>query len=382
MKVTVSVHGRYHAFELAKGLNERGHLSQLMTTYPRFAARKVVGASAVIESAPLLEIRRRFYSRFGVGPKPDLPIAKAFGQFAARHLDPQSEILVGWSSASLEAISPAQASGSKVIIERGSTHIAAQTEVLQAAYKSFGITFAETDPEMIAREEQEYDLADKISVPSRYAAQTFVDRGFAPEKLLVNGLGVDLSRFRAPDMRPVDRKPCILFVGGVGIRKGVPWLLEAFRRLSAKAELHIVGPISPDYEAMLRKEAHDNVLVHGAVSGDGLLPAYARADIFCLPSLEEGYGMVIPQAMACGLPVVTTDVTGAADLLTHAKNGFVVPPADSAALADALECLIDNRALRQSMGAEALKTVQAGQSWEDYVTRTIASYYMLLAENA
>ncbi len=379
MKVSVSVHGRYHAFELARGLYGQGHLNQLLTTYPAFAARKAVGRGAPVESAWLLELQRRLYSKFGIGAKPDLAIAKAFDRFARSHLNPQSDLFVGWSSASLEAIAMAQANGSKVIIERGSTHIAAQTDVLKAAYKDFGLVFSETEPEMIEREEQEYALADRISVPSRYAAQTFIERGFAPEKLLMNGLGVDLTRFRAPNQRPIDRKPQVLFVGGVGIRKGVPWLIKAFQRLSAKAELHIVGPVSPDYAAFLRDEVLQNMTVHGAVSGAALITAYERADIFCLPSLEEGYGMVIPQAMACGLPVVTTDVTGAADLLTSGENGLVVPPADSAALADALEELIDNGALRQSMGQKALVTVQAGHNWQDYSERTIASYKVLLA---
>ena len=255
MKITVSVHGRYHAFELAKGLHQRKHLDQLLTTYPRFIARKSVGPSALIKSASVLELKRQVYSKFGIGGKPDLAISKSFGQFSQRQLKSDTDIFVGWSSASLEAIKPAQDFGTKVIIERGSTHISAQTDVLRDAYKQFGLFFNETKVEMIEREEQEYALADKIFVPSKYAAQTFVDRGIAADKIIVNGMGVDFEMFQAPSSRSLDRMPRIVFAGGVGIRKGVPWLLEAFKRLSSKAELHLIGPVSPDYEKCYAKKS-------------------------------------------------------------------------------------------------------------------------------
>ncbi|MGY9062335.1 MAG: glycosyltransferase family 4 protein [Rhodospirillales bacterium] len=379
MKITVSVHGRYHAFELAKGLHQRKHLDQLLTTYPRFIARKFVGPNALIKSAAVLELKRQVYSKFGIGGKPDLSISKSFGQFSQRQLNSDTDIFVGWSSASLEAIKPAQGFGTKVIIERGSTHISAQTDVLRDAYKQFGLFFNETKVEMIEREEQEYALADKIFVPSKYAAQTFIDRGITADKIIVNGMGVDFEMFQAPSSRSLDRMPRIVFAGGVGIRKGVPWLLKAFKRLSSKAELHLIGPVSPDYEKMLRKEIGANVFVRGALPGHDLSSEYGRGDIFCLPSLEEGYGMVIPQAMACGLPVVTTNVVGAADLLQHAHNGLIVSPADSTALSDALERLIDDVDLRQTMGAYAQTTVQQGQGWDDYVSRAVTLYETMLA---
>jgi len=379
MKITVSVHGRYHAFELARGLSQLGYLDQLLTTYPKFMARKFVGFDTILKTAPLLELRRRVFSKINTSDKLDLSIAKSFGEFSKRYVRSDTDIFVGWSSASLEAIKPAQDLGAKVIIERGSTHIAAQSSVLRIAYKEFGLGFNETDVEIIEREEKEYTLADKISVPSNYAAQTFIDCGISKNKIFINGLGVNLELFKPPTTRPLDRKPRIIFVGSVGIRKGVPWLLDAFKRLSSKAELHLIGPVSRDYEPMLRASVGDNIHVRGALPGGQLVTEYSRGDIFCLPSLEEGYGMVIPQAMACGLPIVTTHVVGAADLLVHGHNGLIVAPGDCTALADALACLIDDAPLRQSMGAHSLATVQSGQSWDDYVDRTIVFYEGLLA---
>jgi len=379
MKVTVSVHGRYHAFELAKGLSERGHLSRLLTTYPEFAVRRVTGAHLPIKSAPLLELRRRIYGRFGWGPKPDLLIARQFANFAANNLPESGDLLVGWSSATLEAIAPAKARGVKVIIERGSTHISHQTEVLKEAYRSCGLAFDDTDPAMVEREVQEYAAADAISVPSAHAARSFTARGISKNKLLVNGLGVDLSRFHPPATPPDNPKPRIIFAGGVGVRKGVPWLLRAMGKLSGKAELHLFGQVDPSFREQLSSLVTDDVVVHGPVSTERLAEEYTKADIFCLPSVEEGFGLVVPQAMASGLPVIVSDAVGASDLITPGEQGMIVPAMDDVALADALGSLVEDKSLRHQMGALAVKRAQAGCSWDDYVSRAVAGYQTLLS---
>ncbi|HER26509.1 MAG TPA: hypothetical protein ENI69_05315, partial [Rhodospirillales bacterium] len=120
MKVTVSVHGRWHAFELANGLHKRGLLDSLITTYPAFAARKFLDTGIRLQTRPWLELRRRLYDRFSLGTRPDTYIAKSFAKFLARNMNSDADIFVGWSSAMLEAIGPAQAAGMKVVIERGS----------------------------------------------------------------------------------------------------------------------------------------------------------------------------------------------------------------------------------------------------------------------
>ncbi len=378
MKVTVSVHGRYHAFELAKGLFEHGCLSQLLTTYPEFAARKIVGGKAPVKSVPALEFQRRFHDRFGLGTKPDLLIARKFAHFAGNNLPDDSDLLVGWSSATLEAIAPARERGMKVVIERGSTHIAHQTKVLKEAYQRFGLDFDETAPAMIEREEQEYAEADFISVPSADAARSFVAEGVAEEKLLVTTLGVDLSCFHAPSSRTDNARPRIIFAGGVGIRKGVPWLLQAFAKFAGNAELHLFGQVDPAIKEMMAKTPADGVFVHGPVSAERLANEYTKADIFCLPSVEEGFGLVVPQAMASGLPVIISDAVGACDLITAGEQGLIVPAMNEDGLADALSSLIEDKALRRTMGEAAANRVSTGCSWDDYISRVISGYKNIL----
>jgi len=378
VKVTVSVHGRYHAFELACGLHKRGALHRLITTYPEFAVRRVMEARLPVISAPMLELRRRFFDRTGWGGKPDLAIAKSFGEFAARSIPEGTDLLVGWSSATLEAIEPAREAGCKVVIERGSTHIGHQTDVMKAAYAEFGQVFDATDPEIIERELEEYERADAIAVPSEVARNTFIDRGESPDKVYANPLGVDLSVFKAAARRRKGDRPRIVFAGGVGIRKGVPWLLRAFAKRESRAELHIFGPLEPGFESILEKEPKEGVEFRGAVDWETLAHAYAAADIFCLPSLEEGFGLSVLQAMSCGLPVVLSDAVGATDLAIHGIDGLVVPPADDDALAAALNRLIEDVELRKSMAASANMRAKRAGSWNDYADRAVTAYDSIL----
>jgi glycosyltransferase involved in cell wall biosynthesis len=378
MKVTVSTHGRFHAFELARGLHAHGALDQLLTPYPAWAVRKVTSADLPIQSAVWIECLKRFSRKMRLGNKPDAFIGRKFGQFASRAKMDDSDIFVGWSNASLEAIPIARAAGLKIVIERGSSHIEHQTEVLIEAYQSLGIKPAEIPIGVIERELAEYDLADVIAMPSQFAAKTFVDRGVSASKLIVNNYGVDLTRFKPSACRAEHPKPRILFVGQVGVRKGIPNLLKAFAALKSQAELHLVGPIEQGFENYLRDAKTDNVVVKGPTSGSGLPTTYAEADIFCLPSIEEGFPLVNLQALASGCPVITTEAAGAADIIQDGINGLTIGNNSIELLTEALEKLIDDAALRQQMSVAATASVQNGFSWDQYVSRAMSAYENLL----
>jgi len=378
LKIVVSVHGRWHGFDLADGLHQRGYLARLLTTYPASVAAKFLPLGVPMMTAPWLELRRRFYDKFPLGRKPDLAIAKAFGNFASRHAIGQVDVLVGWSSATLEAIPPAHEFGTKVVIERGSSHIVHQTDVLTSAYQEFGLNFAGTHPEIITREEQEYAAADAIAVPTQFAASTFAERGLA-EKLIVNPYGVDLTRFSPSSEPNRNTKPRILFVGSVGIRKGVPWLLRAFAGLSDIAELHLIGPVEKGFEKILAQHNLAGVTLRGALASEQLPAELQAADIFCLPSLEEGFPLSMLQAMASGLPVVTTKEAGTEDIISPNIEGLIVPSKDSADLAEALGQLVNDADQRRQLGIAARQRVEQSFSWDDYIDRAITAYQALAA---
>jgi glycosyltransferase involved in cell wall biosynthesis len=379
LRVVISVHGRWHAFELAGGLHQRGLLSRLLTTYPSVVANRFLPDGVPLVTAPWLEVRRRLYDKFRIGEKPDLVISKAFGNFASRHAIGKGGLLVGWSSATLEVILSAQEAGMKVVIERGSSHIAHQTEVLMQAYNEFGIRFEATNHEIIEREELEYKLADAIAVPTQFTAQTFGSRGLG-NKIIINPYGVDLKRFAHKIVRRSRNKIRIIFVGGVGIRKGIPWLLRAFKGLSDIAELHLIGNVESGFEQVLAKECLEGVTFRGGIGSKELPNELNAADIFCLPSLEEGFPLSMLEAMACGLPVITTLEAGAKDIIRSQVEGIIIPAKDSQALKDALEFLLLNHEVRRNIGLAARSRVEQGYSWEDYTNRAIEAYRDILLE--
>lgn len=376
MKIAIAVHGRYHAFDLAAGLARRGCDVQVATTYPEFVARRWLPPAVTVRTAPLLEAWRRLHGRFpalALDPEPRLHVA--FAKFAARTLPDRADVFVGWSSACLEAIEPARVRGMKVAVERGSTHIQHQKEVLEREHARLGLAAPPIHPAIVARELAEYAAADVIVVPTRCAAGTFIARGIPESKVIVNPLGVDVRRFKEPRI-PHDGPPRVLFVGGVGVRKGVPRLLDVFASLKGAAELRVVGRAEPGMASILAR-AGTNVRVLGALSGADLAAEYRTADIFCLPSLEEGFGLVVAEAMAAGLPVVASDATAAAELIRPGIDGLTVPAGDDAALKDALETLIADKRGREAMGAAARERI--GEfTWDATAGRAVAAYRRLV----
>ena len=374
MNVIISVHGRFHAFELAAGLHRQNVLTELLTTYPGFAVKRLTGLNLPVKSAWWIEAGRRL-ANASFDP---VTLASAFGRFTANHLTERADLLVGWSSGTVEALTPAQASGMKVIIERGSTHIVHQTEVLTKAYADHGHKFTGTSPAMIEREETEYKESDAIAVPSTFAKRTFIDRGFPEKKLIVNPYGVDLLSFSPTTKKPSHENTRILIVGQISIRKGIPDLISAFAQLNDKTELLLVGPIEPLMQKLLSTMPMDRVQVRGAVPAKALPDIYREADIFCLPSLEEGLPLVLLQAMASGLPIVATPETGAEDIITDGKEGRIVAANTPEDLYETLEAMVSNSEERYTMGQAARAKVKDGCSWDDYVNRAMTTYQALV----
>lgn len=377
MKVTVSVHGRWHAFDLASELHERGYLSQLLTTYPAVAVKKITGRSLPVRSIPLLEFRRRVYDRWKLGSRPDSMIASAFGRFARRMVVEDTDIFVGWSSASLEAIPIVQARGGKVVLERGSTHILHQLKVLEDGYEALDLSFDGTDPQVIDREIEEYDLANAISVPTKFVRDTFVQKGVPADKIIINPYGSHLGQPSALKKVACDGPLKILFVGSVGVRKGAPWLIESMKLFDKPAVCRFAGPVEQAIKHRYFSELPSQVKFLGPLSSTEISRELKSADIFCLPSLEEGFPLSLLEAMSAGTAcVVTPPASGG--IIQDGKNGLIVPAMDPTALAVAFDNLFSSPKKIIEMGAAASAAIKNGLSWKEYGNRAVAAYESLL----
>jgi glycosyltransferase involved in cell wall biosynthesis len=303
-----------------------------------------------------------------------------YARRAAGRLRPGADLLVAWSASALPALRRARQLGMRTVVERGSTHIAWQTDLLESEYARFGLRPRTASARIVERELAEYAEADAIAVPSRFVRRTFVERGIPEERVFCAPYGVSLASFAPPDT-PGDDVFRVIHCGAVTLRKGCQYLLEAFDGLALpSAELWLVGGVAPEMEEFRRRYASPRIVFHGPQPQAELARRfYGRSSVFCLASLEEGLAMVIPQAMACGLPVIATPNSGAEELVREGQEGYLVPIRDVEALQERILDLYRDPERRRAMGRAARIRVSEGFTWSDYGDRVVAAYQRLLA---
>jgi len=226
-------------------------------------------------------------------------------------------------------------------------------------------------PQRYERRRREIELADVIVANSALTAQSHIDAGADPERVFAVPYAAPPPVAAVSDDDGGRGRPlAVLWAGTFSLRKGAHYLLEAWRLLRASdhARLHVYG--QPQLPPRLCAAALDGVTFHGSVAHPVLFAAYRSADVLVFPTLSDGFGMVVTEAMAHGLPVITTDKAGAADLVSP-DNGLIVPTADARALADALQWCLDNRERLRAMRYHALSTARRRQ-WPDYRRDLIA----------
>ncbi len=275
------------------------------------------------------------------------------------------------SSVGLHCARKAKAAGATVICDVRQEHPHFQRRILEEESAIFGLKPQITGITYERRVLEEFELADYIVVPSSHAKRTYLDQGFASEKLLLLPYGVDLESFR--NEGKTDDVFRVIYAGSLTIRKGPQYLLEAFSQMRPQnAELILVGPLDPDFKKVLsRFEGSFRYL--GSVPKIALKELYSASSVFVLPSLADSYSLATLEAMACGLPVIVSENTGAADAVEHGKEGFVVPIRNAGAVREYLELLRGNEDLRRAMGARAAVRAQE-MNWNRYGGEAIRHY--------
>lgn len=222
-------------------------------------------------------------------------------------------------------------------------------------------------------------LANGWVVASRFTAQTLIERGVPAEHVRVVPYGVDADVFALRAAAPRAERPfTILYVGSLSQRKGLSYLLDAIRSLNTRAfRLVLCGRGIVDTR-LIATYSDINVEVCIGLSRAELIRQMQSADVFVLPSLAEGFGHVILEAMSCGLPVIATPHTCAPDVMEHDRHGFIVPIRDAEAIAARIAWGMDNRAELAAMGeAAALRARQF--TWERFRAGVRDAYRQMVA---
>lgn len=216
------------------------------------------------------------------------------------------------------------------------------------------------------RRDAEIALADVIVANSEVTRQSHIADGADPQKIVAVPLAappaiLSITKPYADVFNPLS----VIWAGNISIGKGAHYFIDAWRILNAgdRAAAKLYGKVGLP-ERVFHPEPY-NFQLMGSVSQVDLFVAFENADVLIFPTLADGFGMVVTESLSRGLPVITTDRAGASSLVKHGTNGFIVPAADSIALANALGWCLDNRKALYEMRFRALETARNWQ-WANY----------------
>jgi len=372
VKVVQIAIGKFHHFQLARQLQKYEMLGAIYCGYPWSKLQNEGIERKRVRTFPWVQTPYMALNRY-LGRHIPLKIYRELEWLAQETIDlfasktlPECDAVIALSSSGLRAGKLIQNRGGKYICDRGSTHIRYQDELLAEEHQIWNIRWKGIDQRIIAKEEKEYELADCITVPSTFNLESFVSMGIPRQKLNVISYGANIERFTPIDNRS-PKKFVVLFVGQISLRKGIPYLLEAFKSFEhPKKELWIVGSFVHGMEKFKSQFNDDRIKLLGRVPNAQLPQIYAQADVFVLPSIEEGLALVQGEALASGCPIIATGHTGASNLFQNGLEGFIVPIRSSSDIKEKLVQLADIPELRAQMSRAAALRVKTIGGWSEY----------------
>jgi len=281
----------------------------------------------------------------------------------------------------IKLIRKAKDGNSIVVGEPVNSHPEVLNAILNEEYDILGIKKRLNIQKAQRRLIHEAGMCDHLLAPSRFVRSSFIEKGLEPGRVHVIPYGVDSSNFfplSKAEKTKSDSKFRVLCVAYISPRKGQVYLLDAWKELNLpNSELLLIGGISYEMKNVLANYA--GLFRHiPNVPNKKLHHYYGRSSVFVLPSVEDGFGVVISEAMACGLPVITTTNAGASDIIDHGKDGFIVPIRSSDDIANYLELLYREKELREQMSEAALSKSQAALGWDQYAHKLTRYYHSLL----
>ncbi len=355
MKIAIVVHGRFHAFNLTRALLKRNHKVILFTNYPKWVVERFGVSKKYVRSFPLHGVVARLlwwlHHKFGF-PYPEAFLHRAFGLWAAKGIQKEHwDVVHSFSGVAEELLQTLKGSSSLTVLVRGSAHIRTQARILKEEEERTGILINEPSPWMIAREEREYALGDRVIVLSKFAFESFVNEKFPSEKLRLLPLGVQMEEFRpsrevveARYRRILDGQPLlVLYVGAISFRKGMWDMLKIVQSVNKKRfQFTFVGTATAEIKK-ITGELRNKVVFVPKQPEQKLLKWYAEADLFIFPTIEDGFAQVLTQAQASALPILTTTNCAGSDLIRQGEIGWVLPIRQPEAFVNQLKWCDENR---------------------------------------
>jgi glycosyltransferase involved in cell wall biosynthesis len=403
MKILVTHPGRQHSHQAAVALEQAGMLAGYWSGVPAVAAqarhvpvwlRRRFDRYAPV---PLDPRRLRWFPAtpalrrlgdallpHGGAARVDLLACRLFDRWAAAGLaHAGADAVIACEISALATFRAARRLGIATILDAPSLHHDAQDRL-----------HGTTDPPGLHRrinriKDRELALADQVLTVSGLARDTYLAAGMPAGRVHAVTLGADLELFTPTPAAAAsagrDGKDSFLFLfcGATIHRKGFDLLLAAFDRVAGEApaaRLRVVGPRG-DAAGLLDGRTGERIAVAGPVSQPALAEELRRADCLVLPSRNDSYGMVVAEALACGLPVLISEMVGAKELVASGSNGWIVPAGDAAALAERMAWCVRHRETVRGMREECRRSAAAA-TWPAYHHRLVELLRSLVLEKA
>jgi glycosyltransferase involved in cell wall biosynthesis len=389
VSVTLAVGAAPYQKSLALSLLRAGLLRRELSSGPYLEIREPKGNGQLevikrfpfnrVVNAVLWGTWRRLPRKWRPG-SPVMVTVSLRDQLWSRWIPPCS-VFHGWMGQSLTSLPVAKRQGAATLVENAGRHPGHFHKASLEECDRFNIRQRERSPilpaALIRRMVREYEICDRIAVPSTVAHGSFAEFGYA-DKAIVVFPGVD-EQFFSPRPQAVPQRVFqVCFAGRVELAKGAGYLLQAWKRLALpNAVLLLAGEVRPEMKTLLRTYADATVRTTGFLTAMEMVKTYRESDLFVFPSVNEGLAQVLLEAMASGLPVVASDLSGADDCITHGKEGFVVPARDVDRIAEAIVWCYQHRDETRAMGRAARARIESQFTLDHYNQRMIALYRRL-----
>ena len=347
VKISISATNPCHLWPMAQQLATSGHLGCYYSGYPRWKLGQI--GSATIRTHSLRT--NVVYGLLKFAPERLRPSARdlflwqdhGFDGWVGRNLS-ATDFIHAMPGQALATFRRARQMGIATVLNHATGPVRDWVRIMEPEYARVGLRLTDHcpyDAVYFEREDQEYALSDFHCAASSVVREQLVARGIASEKVWVVPYGADATTFHPGARAP---EPNVVFAGQICLRKGIRTLLAALEQLERPEwPVHFygarLGEASTDLEGYRGKSP---LTFHGPVSQSALADAFRRATALVLPSLEEGFGLVVPQALSCGTPCIVSDRVGAKDLIRHRENGSIFPTRDAKALAEEITWWMTN----------------------------------------
>ncbi len=355
MDVAVSTTRPFHSALLANALIKHGARVRIYSSAPRPYFRRL-DASVGVTLVPSLLQTAMHFMRLPASQKALDADSWLYDHSVAAVIRP-GDLFIGWATASLATARAAKRRGARFVLDRACPHVDFQQQIFEEESAAVGVAYRPQPAWFRDRQLAEYEEAERILVPSEYTRATF------PEAMRSKIVKAPLfGRCAFPAKTHPERHPefTVGVVGGEPVRKGYLYLLDAWERLAlANARLLIRSDANfAHYPALQQRLARlSNVEIVRYVPD--INDFYQRCDVFVLPSVDDGFGMALFEAMVNEVPCIATTHCGSSELLTRGRDGIVIPPRNADLLAEALLSLYQQEELRRTLASAARATAAA-----------------------